>query len=182
MKTIALHILDLVENATLAAAQKVVISITENPEKDRLVLVIEDDGNGMNEAVLQKATDPFYTTRLTRKVGMGLPLVQMNAERTGGSFSLHSIPGIGTRLEALFVFSHPDRLPLGDIGDVLVLLAMGHPQVRLVYEHRTSCGFYGFDSDEIREIVGDIQPISREIRIFLREMIDENLKGINAEP
>lgn len=182
MKNIALHILDLVENSTLAAAKKVVISITEESGKDHYLLVIEDDGNGMNEEVVQQATDPFYTSRTTRKVGLGLPLIKMNAERTGGRFSLHSIQGQGTRLEALFVYSHPDRLPLGEIDEVLVLLAMGHPGVRLIYEHHTPCGFYCFDTEEIRKIVGEIQEIDQEIRVFLREMISENLKEINAEP
>jgi len=182
MKSIALHILDLVENSTQAAARKVVISITEDPLHDSYILVIEDDGTGMTEEVIQKASDPFYTTRKTRKVGMGLPLIQMNAERTGGTLTLHSTPGKGTRLEVLFVYSHPDRLPLGEIADVLVLLATGHPQVRLLYEHRTLSGFYRFDTQEIHEIVGDLQNINQETRRFLREMIDENLKDINAEP
>ena len=113
---------------------------------------------------------------------MGLPLIQMNAERTGGSFALHSEPGEGTRLTAEFVFNHPDRLPLGEIDDVLVLLAVGLPQLRLIYEHKTSSGFYRFDTLAIREIIGDIQDSTLEIRKFLREMIVENLKDNNAEP
>lgn len=180
MKSIALHILDLVENSTRANAQKVVVSIREDPDKDHYLLIIEDDGNGMNEAVVQQATDPFYTSRSTRKVGMGLPLIQMNAERTGGSFSLHSVPGTGTRLEAHFIFSHPDRLPLGEIGDVLVLLATGHPGLRLLYEHQTPTGFYRFDTEEIRAIVGNMEDCNQEIRKFLREMVSENLKEIGA--
>jgi anti-sigma regulatory factor (Ser/Thr protein kinase) len=182
MKNIALHILDLVENSTRAGAGKVMVSISEDPERDQYLLTIEDDGKGMKEEIVKKATDPFYTSRTTRKVGMGLPLIQMNAERTGGSFHIRSAAGKGTRLEALFVYSHPDRLPLGEIDDVLVLLAAGHPQVRLVYEHNTPSGFYRFDTNEIREIIGNIEESNQEIRKFLREMILENLKGINAEP
>ena len=86
MKNIALHILDLVQNSARAKAKKVLIAIVEDPGNDRYTLSIEDDGDGMEEGVLQKATDPFYTSRTTRKVGLGLPLIQMNAERTGGSF------------------------------------------------------------------------------------------------
>ncbi len=181
MKNIALHILDLVENSTRAKAQKVLITIDENPKNDSYRLIIEDDGAGMVDDQLQKATDPFYTSRSTRKVGLGLPLIQQNAERTGGKFQLLSEPGKGTKLEASFVMSHPDRLPLGEIDNVLVLLAVGFPQLRLIYEHHTPFGQYRFDTEAIREIVGDIQDSNLEIRRFLREMILENLHDIKAE-
>jgi len=181
MKNIALHILDLVQNSARAKAGKVQISIKEDPGKDRYLLSIEDDGEGMEERHLQKATDPFFTTRTTRKVGLGLSLIQQNAERTGGSFSLSSVPGKGTRLEADFVMNHPDRLPLGEIDDVIVLLAVGLPQLRLIYDHATPGGEYKFDTEIIREIIGDIKDSNLEIRKFLREMIIENLKEIKAE-
>ncbi len=181
MKNIALHVLDLVQNSVRAKAAKVQVSVTEDSVHDRYLLTIEDDGEGMEEEKRQKATDPFYTTRTTRKVGLGLPLIQQNAERTGGSFTLTSGPGKGTKLEACFVMSHPDRLPLGDIDDVLVLLAVGIPQLRLVYEHKTEHGKYRFDTEAVREIIGDIKDSNLEVRKFLREMITENLKDINAD-
>ena len=181
MKNIALHILDLVQNSARANAGKVFISITEDPVSGSYHLKIQDDGEGMEEEILQKAANPFYTSRTTRKVGMGLPLVQMNAERTGGSFKLQSEPGKGTCMEADFALNHPDRLPLGEIDEVLVLLAIGLPKLRLVYEHKTPSGSYCFDTEVIREIIGNIQDSNMEIRRFLKELITENLKDINAE-
>ncbi len=181
MKSIALHILDLVQNSARAKASKVFISISEDPVAGSYQLKIQDDGEGMKEEILQKATNPFYTSRTTRRIGMGLPLVKLNAERTGGSFKLQSEPGKGTSMEADFACNHPDRLPLGEIDDVLVLLAVGLPQLRLVYEHKTPGGTYCFDTEVIREITGNIQESSLEIRRFLKEMIAENLKDINAE-
>lgn len=181
MKNVALHILDLVQNSARAKAGKVQVSIVENPGKDTYLLTIEDDGIGMEERQLQNATDPFFTTRTTRKVGLGLSLIQQNSERTGGSFNLTSEPGKGTKLDATFIMSHPDRLPLGEIDDVLVLLAVGLPQLRLIYDHTTPAGKYKFDTEVIREIIGDIKDSNQEIRTFLREMIIENLKEIRAE-
>jgi len=181
MKNIALHILDLAENSARANARTVKISITEDSGKERYQLSIEDDGTGMEEEVAKKAADPFYTSRKTRKVGLGLSLIQLNAERTGGSFKLTSAPGKGTRLEANFKYSHPDRLPLGEIDDVLVLLAVGLPLVRLIYTHKTPSGSYCFDTEAIRKIVGNIQNSNLEVRKFLREMIVENLREIRAE-
>ena len=182
MKNIALHILDLVQNSARAEARLIRISVTEDPAKDNYLLSIKDDGKGMEEEVVQKATDPFYTSRTTRRVGLGLPLIQLNAERTGGSFKLSSEPGKGTKLESNFIFHHPDRLPLGEMEDVLVLLAVGLPLVRLIYTHTTPSGSYCFDTEVIREIIGDIPDSNLEVRKFLREMIAENLKEIKAEP
>jgi hypothetical protein len=182
MKNVALHILDLVQNSARARAGLVKISVTEDQENDRYLLSIVDDGKGMDQEELQKATDPFYTSRTTRNVGLGLALIRLNAERTGGNLTLSSIPGKGTNLEACFVMSHPDRLPLGEIDDVLVMLAAGLPGLRLVYEHTTSQGQYRFDTESIREIIGNFQDSNLEIRKFLKEMIVENLQAIQAEP
>ena len=181
MKNVALHILDLVQNSARAKAGKVQISIKEDPGKDSYLLTIDDDGEGIGEKQLQMVTNPFFTTRTTRRVGLGLSLIQQNVERTGGRFSLSSVPGKGTRLEADFVMYHPDRLPLGEIDDVMVLLAVGLPQLRLIYNHATPEGEYKFDTETIREIIGDIKDSNLEIRNFLREMIIENLKEIKAE-
>lgn len=182
MKNIALHILDLVENSVRANARMVQVSILEEPGNDLYLLSIEDDGEGMDEEEKTKATDPFYTSRITRKVGLGLPLIKQNAERTGGSFTLTSAPGKGTKLEARFMMSHPDRLPLGEIDDVLVLLAGSSPHTHLVYRHETMKGSYLFDTETVKGIIGNFQDINMEIRKFLREMIIENLKEIEAEP
>ncbi len=181
MKNIALHILDLVENSTRAKSCNVLISIVEDVSCDKYTLTLTDDGSGMDEEQRQKATNPFYTSRTTRKVGLGLPLIQMNAEKTGGSFSLTSKLGGGTTLEAKFVMSHPDRLPLGEIDEVLVLLAVGLPMLRLVYRHITAVGEYRFDTEELREIMGNLEHCNLAVRKFLKEMILENLREIKAE-
>lgn len=182
MKNVALHILDLVENSERAKARLVQVTIKEDQASGLYSLSVEDNGEGMDEEKIAKATDPFYTSRDTRRVGLGLPLIKQNAERTEGSFTLLSEPGTGTKLEAAFVMGHPDRLPLGEIDEVLVLLAVGYPQLRLIYKHETMHGSYLFDTFAIREITGDLQNSNSEIRKFLREMIVENLKEIKAEP
>lgn len=180
MRNIALHLLDLTENSVRAKATKIFISIREERNKERLILTIEDNGEGMDEDKRSRAMDPFYTSRTTRNVGMGLPLFRSNAERTGGSLRLESSPAKGTLLQAEFVSSHPDMLPAGEIEDVLVLLAVGHPEIALVYEHTTENGQYRFETEAIREIVGDLSESTGEVRRFLKEMIAENLKAIGA--
>jgi signal transduction histidine kinase len=115
MLELALHILDIAENSVRAMAKTVLIEITENRERDRLCIVIRDDGKGMSKAVLDKAMDPFYTSKKVRRVGLGLPMLEEAARRAGGGFAIESQEGQGTRLAVEFQLSHIDRQPLGDI-------------------------------------------------------------------
>jgi hypothetical protein len=100
---------------------------------DRLSLEITDNGDGMDEVTCQKVLDPFFTTRTTRRVGLGLPLLVEAAQESGGSLELDSAPGQGTTVRAVFQLSHPDRKPLGDIAATLGTILAGRPELGLVF-------------------------------------------------
>jgi len=133
MQDLSLHILDIVENATQAGATLVEIDILEDMDKDLLRISIQDNGRGMDAEMLKGATDPFVTTRTTRRVGMGLPLLKQAARETGGDLRITSELGKGTRVVATFQKSHIDRRPLGDMGATLTALIMGNPDRDFVY-------------------------------------------------
>jgi len=133
MQDLSLHILDIVENATQAGATLVEIDILEDMDKDLLQITIQDNGRGMDAEMLKGATDPFVTTRTTRRVGMGLPLLKQAARETGGDLRITSELGKGTRVVATFQKSHIDRRPLGDMGATLTTLIMGNPDRDFVY-------------------------------------------------
>jgi len=133
MQDLSLHILDIVENATQAGATLVEIDILEDMDKDLLRISIQDNGRGMDAEMLKGATDPFVTTRTTRRVGMGLPLLKQAARETGGDLRITSELGKGTRVVATFQKSHIDRRPLGDMGATLTALIMGNPDLDFVY-------------------------------------------------
>jgi len=132
---ISLHILDVVENSIMAQAEAVVIRITEDTPASLLVLEIEDNGRGMDEATVKKALDPFFTTRTTRRVGLGLPMLAQSARETGGGLEVSSSVGQGTRIKATFRSDHPDCRPIGDMAETLMMLVTGHPDIHFVYEH-----------------------------------------------
>ncbi|MGD9034855.1 MAG: ATP-binding protein [Desulfobacteraceae bacterium] len=133
MEDLSLHILDIAENATAAGAKLVEIIIVQDTEKDRLQILIRDNGRGMDRDMLEKAGDPFFTTRTTRRVGLGLSLLQQAAREADGEFFITSKPGQGTEVRATFQVSHIDRKPLGDMGSTLVSLILGNPDADFVY-------------------------------------------------
>ncbi|MEJ2701633.1 MAG: ATP-binding protein [Sedimentisphaerales bacterium] len=149
MEDLSLHILDVAENSISSSAGRIEIRIDEDPENDVLTIEIKDDGKGMNERTLQKALDPFFTTRTTRRVGLGLPLLAQAARETDGKIELHSSPGRGTTVRATFGYSHPDRKPMGDIHETIRTLVMGHPEIDFLYEHAKNGSVYRFDTREI---------------------------------
>ena len=138
MRDLALHVLDVAENSLRAGASRLVVRLTAEPERDLLVLEIEDDGRGMDEAEQKKAVSPFYTGRAGRRFGLGLPLLAQAAEATGGRFVLFSAPGRGTRVRAEFHPSHIDMKPVGDLEGTLVGLQTTHPEIEVVFESNLS--------------------------------------------
>jgi hypothetical protein len=136
MEDLSLHILDIVENSVAASARRIEILIEENRGADRLLLEIRDDGRGMDEKKRRQALDPFFTTRTTRRFGLGIPMLAQAARESGGCLALDSEPGRGTTVRAEFGLSHPDRKPLGDIPGTLSVILAGRSELELVFEYR----------------------------------------------
>jgi len=140
MQEISLNILDIVENSVAAGASEIRIFVDEDTGSNRLSVTVEDDGKGMTPEQLKSVTDPFYTTRTTRRVGLGVPLFKMHCEMTGGSFSISSEPGKGTRVNAVFNTSHIDAMPLGNIDETIFIIVTQHENINIVYERTKDSG------------------------------------------
>lgn len=148
MEDLSLHILDIVENSIAAMASRIEIRVEEDQARDLVTIEIKDDGNGMDEQTLKKALDPFFTTRTTRRVGLGLSLLAQAARDSEGAFDLSSRPGEGTTVNATFRLSHPDCKPMGDIGQTMQVLITAHPEIEFLYEHKKDNSIYHFDTRE----------------------------------
>lgn len=181
MKDLSSHIMDIVQNSIRAEARKIEILVNENPEADDFTIDIRDNGKGMDADTLKRAGDPFFTSRTVRKVGLGIPLLQQNAERTGGWVKISSTPDKGTDIYACFSHSHLDRPPLGDIAKTLSLLAAANPDIHFIYIHATPQGRYKFDTREIEETLEGIPLSHPDIVSAIQEMIRENLQDIEAD-
>jgi len=150
MEDLSLHILDIVENSIRAKASTIMIKVVEDIEKDLLTIEIRDNGQGMDEETVKKVLDPFFTTRTTRKVGLGLSLLGQAARESGGNIEIESEPSRGTRVLATFGHSHIDRKPLGNMEATLTTLIVGNPEVDFIYEHKKGELEYRLDTKEIR--------------------------------
>ena len=175
------HILDIAENATRAGSKAVRITLTEDTRLDRLTLEVVDDGRGMSAEERGRALDPFFTTKKVRRVGLGLPMLAEAARRTGGSFTLESTPGRGTRLQAAFGLRHLDRQPLGDVAASLVSLIAGNPDVDFIYRHRHDAAEYVLDTREIRHELDSVPMSHRDVLKLIRDNIVEGLEEIGSE-
>ena len=173
-----MHIMDIIQNSVRAEASNVQLEIVESQKDDLFSIGIKDDGFGMSKEVLAKAIDPFFTTRTTRKVGLGLSLLKQNAEQTGGRMDISSKEGVGTELKAVFSHSHLDRPSLGDVAGTMVLLVGANPEMDFFYKHTSDIGEYVFDTKEIKEVLDGVSVSDPEIMKYLKEMIKENLNTI----
>ncbi|WP_424910650.1 ATP-binding protein [Thermovenabulum sp.] len=173
-----MHILDIVENSINAGATWVKISIKEEREKNLMTITITDNGKGMDEDTVKKVVDPFFTTRTTRRVGLGIPLFAQAAKMAGGDFKITSKLGMGTKVEATFIKNHIDLQPLGNMADTLVTLCALYPHVEFIYEHSVDDKIFVFDTGEIKKRLNDV-PINHPLVLdFIKDYVDSNLKSI----
>ena len=177
MKELSLNILDIAENSVKAGAT--LTRITVNETEETLTLTVEDDGCGMTDEILKSVTDPFYTTRTTRKVGMGIPLLKMAAEMTGGGVEITSrhedeFPDShGTTVTARFNKKHIDFTPLGDVTESIATLIQGHPDTDFLFTHRTDGKTVTLDTREMRAVLGDVPLNSYEVICWIKEYLKE---------
>jgi hypothetical protein len=183
MREIALHLLDIAENSVAAESKNISVHVHEDLLHDRLSASVIDDGRGMDDATAQQVQDPFYTTRTTRTVGLGIPLLKLAAEMADGSFSLQSKPGKGAWVEAEFRHSHIDRMPLGDLSATFLTLLISHPQIDWTFLYRITdksgkSRDFLFESAELRSALGDISLAEPEVLTFLRGLIEEGIAEV----
>ena len=174
MTELSLNVLDVAENSAKAGAALIQIAVAADPDADRLTISIADDGCGMTKEQLARVTDPFFTSRTTRKVGLGVPFFKYAAECTGGSFSIESEPGKGTLVTAVFVMSHIDRMPLGDINATIHTLITCHPDTDFVYTYSYSGKSFTLDTRQFREILGGVPFDLPDVSAFIADYLSEN--------
>jgi hypothetical protein len=183
MREIALHLLDIAENSAAADSRNISIEVNEDLFRDLLIASVTDDGRGMDAATAKNVQDPFYTTRTTRKVGLGIPLLKLAAEQAEGSFSLQSEPGKGTKVEAVFRHSNIDRMPLGDLSSTFLTALISHPAIHWTFGYRVTdiTGIsqeFIFDDAELKSELGDLPLTEPEILTFVRSMIEEGIDAL----
>ncbi len=163
--------MDIIENGLAAGADLITLTIEEDRKTDRLQIGIVDNGRGMSGEMLAKVLDPFFTTRTTRRVGLGLSMMKEAAERCEGEFDIRSEQGQGTEVKASFRLSHIDRAPLGDIAGSLTVLIMGNPEVDFLYTHRVDDMDFQLDTRDVKEALEGMSIQTPQVIRNLADMI-----------
>ncbi|SHE83039.1 Histidine kinase-, DNA gyrase B-, and HSP90-like ATPase [Caldanaerobius fijiensis DSM 17918] len=180
-----MHVIDLVQNSIRAGASLITIKITEDQVKDVLVIQVDDNGRGIDAKALNNIFDPFYTTRTTRKVGLGLSLFREAARRCDGDVEINSQVGKGTSVKGVFKWSHIDRAPLGDMAGSIATLIAANPSIDFFYVHTYNDNVFEFDTRVLREKLGEVPlndiGVIRWIREYLSEGISNLYGGVKNE-
>jgi anti-sigma regulatory factor (Ser/Thr protein kinase) len=178
LRELALHLLDIAENSVSAHAGTITITVEEDSTADRLKMSVEDNGKGMDAEMVARVTDPFVTSRTTRKVGLGIPLLKAAAEACEGGLTIQSEVGKGTRVDIEFQLSHIDRMPLGNLASTILTLFVGSPEVHWIFEYTADKQTFAFDSEPIMETLAGVPLTDPAILGYLREMLEEGVSGV----
>jgi anti-sigma regulatory factor (Ser/Thr protein kinase) len=182
MQELSLNILDVAQNSIAAGASLVEISIQrQSGPRQPMTIVIGDNGRGMDEETVRRVTDPFYTTRTTRRVGLGVPLFQMAAQMTGGDFSIRSRVGEGTTVTATVYTGHIDAMPLGDMAATMTSLIQTCPQVDFVYTYGVDGRSFTMDTRAFKEVLEGVEINSPQVVLFIRDYIVENTAEVEGK-
>jgi len=179
LRELSLHLLDIAENSISAGASRIEIVLSEDSALDLLQMSIIDNGKGMSKEMIAQVTDPFITSRTTRKVGLGIPLLKAAAEDCNGSLNITSEPGIGTELTVKFQRSHIDRMPIGDLVSTIVNLIICNPLIHWIFSYQYNEKSAIFDDEPVKQTIGDIPLTEPEILTCIRSMIEETIQEVN---
>lgn len=178
MRDLSLHLMDIVQNSVKAKASEISITIDVRPEADQLILTIDDNGSGMPADMVERVKDPFVTSRTTRSVGLGIPLLKELCELTGGHLELSSTEGEGTRLIACLGLSSIDRLPLGEIGDTLFVLVSADPDLDYTLTFSAPGRLFELKLADIRDELEGLPLDEPSVLAWLRDYVREQQQAV----
>ena len=178
MRELSLHLLDIAENSIAANASEIRVSVIESSLLDLLQMSVQDNGKGMDAETAAQVVDPFYTSRTTRKVGLGIPLLKEAAEACNGFLTLQSEPGVGTRLDVQFQRSHIDRMPLGNVADTFIQLLVMNPSIHWVFLYKVDDREFNMDYAEIQEALDGVSLTEPPVLNTIREMVETGIRDV----
>jgi hypothetical protein len=178
MRDFSMHVLDIAQNSIRAEAKLVTIEIVEDEINNRFAFTVEDDGFGMSAEMLRRVRDPFTTSRTTRKVGLGIPMLEQTCQMCGGGLDITSTEGVGTKLTAYMLYDSIDRPPLGDIEGSMHILLVTNTGLDFKYIHRFNEKVFELDTREIKEVLGGVPLDEPEVSAWVKENIAEGLAEI----
>lgn len=180
MKELSLHILDIVQNSVRAKATKVELMVNEDLNKNILEIIIKDNGKGMPKDLIEQIKNPFATTRTTRKVGLGIPLLLEACQRCEGDLDIQSEEGVGTTLRAYFKHNHIDRAPMGDLVNTITMLILSSSEIRYIFNYSINSKEFKMDTKEVQEILQGVPINDLNVIKWLEDYLKENINALKG--
>ena len=178
MRELSLNVLDIAQNSIAAGASLTEIVVKEDTVKKELFIGIYDNGKGMTQEQVRNVQDPFFTTRTTRKVGMGIPLFKMAAEQTGGSFAITSQVGMGTKVEAVFKTDNIDFTPIGDMESTISTIVSMNEDKDFIYIRSVDNKEFKFSSEEIKTILDGVPLSEPSVMMWIEGHLKEQTEDL----
>lgn len=179
MRELSLNVLDIAQNSVSANASLIEIELIEDTKNHSLLIGVYDNGKGMTPEQAESVRDPFFTTRTTRKVGMGIPLFKFAAEMTGGRLEIESEVGVGTKVRAYFKTDHLDFTPVGDMTSTMISLITMNQHIDFLYRRKLDNKEFTVDTRQLKEILGDVPLNEPSIAMWITQYINENTKQLS---
>jgi hypothetical protein len=188
MREISLHLLDIAENSIAACSKNIQVLVCEDFSLNQLLARVIDDGKGMDEETVLKVADPFVTSRNTRKVGLGIPLLKAAAESCNGYLNITSELAKGTTVEVAFQHDHIDRMPLGDLAGTFITLLVAYPPVHWFFEYKcipplvsTPSSKFQFDDANLKNELPDVSLTEPDVLRYLRNWIESGISNVHQD-
>lgn len=181
MRELALHLMDIAENSVAGKATCIQIVVDEDLLRDELIISVKDNGVGMDANTVARVVDPFVTSRTTRKVGLGIPLLKAAAEGCRGGLDITSALGIGTEVVTRFQHSHIDRMPLGDLPGTFLSLVVGHPEINWIFRYTYNQREFLFDDLPVKEALEGVSLTEPDILAYLRQMLEDGINEVQKQ-
>ncbi|MBP1924915.1 sensor histidine kinase YesM [Sedimentibacter acidaminivorans] len=178
MKELSMHILDIAMNSVKAEAKLIEITVEDSIKNNSIKITIKDDGKGMSKEILENVANPFYTTRTTRKVGLGLSMLKEASERCNGYLKINSQLGVGTIVESFFERNNIDRAPLGNIADTILVIVNSLKNCNLIYNHVVDDNSFTISTQQLKEILGEVVISDSNVVMWIKEYVNENINDL----
>ncbi len=175
MQDLAMQTLEILMNSVGAKADTVILRIRESEHDNRIDIEVEDNGCGMSPEMVQKVTDPFTTSRKTRKVGLGVAFMKGLTEQCNGSFDIQSTVGVGTTVRASIQKDHIDAPPMGDLGEMIMYVIQADENIDFQFYYTTDNGNFEFLSEAVKQELEGVSLLEPEILLWIKEYINEGI-------
>lgn len=181
MQDMAMQIMEIMMNSIHAKPSRIQLKISDSAKDNKISFTVQDNGSGMSEEMVKKITDPFVTTRTTRKIGMGVAFLKEMCEQCKGALNIRSSPGKGTEVEASVQKDCIDTPEMGDLGELMMECVQADETIEYSFTYSTDTGQFVFQTDEVRKQLADVSLLEPSVLLWIKEYINQGIQQAKEE-